>query len=119
MWSAERTVVATKVSLHNVSFVPLTASKTLDLPKESGEDNGSNTASVKGTTAAKRAPPVVTPAYSYGNKGREPEEHGEELYRTNSELMRELWEASWCESQVCYGQQCPNGREQHEVHAVG
>lgn len=118
MCSAERTVVATKVSLRFLISHILTQATTQYEPKEGREHNRSDSTAIESTPCV-NAPVRIAPAHRNRNESREPENHGNELDSRDGELVRELREACRNEEKISHCEQCPEGREKHEVDAGG
>lgn len=62
-------------------------------------------------------PPRVAPPRGYGNKSREPEDHGQELDTSDGKLVGCSREASWRKDEVCNSKEGPDGGEEHEGDA--
>lgn len=87
----------------------------MDIPGKGSKDDGSNTAVVEGALPAN--PPVATPARSYSDESRKPEDHGDELNAGNSELVGRGREAHGRKNEICNGKQGPDGGEEHKGNA--
>lgn len=99
MWSADKTVVARKVSLNPVSLYNIHTAQQ-DIPDEGREDDGSHAAAVEGSVTAS-PPPRVVPAHSHSDEGSEPEDHGDELNGSDGELVGKLGEACRHKNKIC------------------
>jgi len=115
MCSAASTVVKRKVTLQTSVSCHHRLGKVGYIPEERPEDDSGNTAAPVGAMAAD--PPQITPVSGHSHERREPEQHGEELDTSDSELMGCGGEAGRGEEQVCDGKNGPDGREEHEVNA--
>lgn len=115
MCNAASTVVKRKVTLQTSASCHHRFGQGVYIPEERSEDDSGNTAAPIGAVTAN--PPQITPISGNSHERCEPEQHGEELDTSDSELMGCGWEAGWGEKQVCDGENGPDGREEHEVNA--
>jgi hypothetical protein len=65
------------------------------------------------------APVGIAPAHGYSDESSEPEEHSKKLNSADGKLVGCTGKPGWCKDKVSDREESPDGREKHEVDAVG